>query len=72
MLYPTVTELTRGTAHPQLQPSQTELVAVSRGLEPSRQPDVVVRLGRGGTGSGAGQRARHASDPTQWRGLQAA
>jgi hypothetical protein len=72
MLYPTVTELTRGTAHPERHPSQTELVAVPHGLEPSLQPDVVVRLGRGNNGSSAGQRASYAADPTQWRGLQAA
>ena len=72
MLYPTVTELTRGTAHPERQPSQTELVAVLPGLEPSLRSDVVVRLGRGGNGFSAGQRASYASDPTRWRGLQAA
>jgi hypothetical protein len=33
MLYPTVTELTRGTAHPECQVSQTTLVALSPGLE---------------------------------------
>jgi hypothetical protein len=35
MLYPTVTELIRGTAHPESQRSQTVLVALSPGLEPS-------------------------------------
>lgn len=72
MLYPTVTELTRGTAHPERHPSQTEQVAVSRGFEPLVQSDVVVRLGRGGNGSSAGQRASFASGPTRWRDLQAA
>lgn len=33
MLYPTVTELTRGTAHPESQASQTVLVALSVGRE---------------------------------------
>jgi hypothetical protein len=33
MLYPTVTELTRGTAHPENQASQTMFVALSPGLE---------------------------------------
>ena len=35
MLYPTITELTRGTAHPESQASQTVLVALSAGLEAS-------------------------------------
>jgi hypothetical protein len=35
MLYPTVTELTRGTAHPESQASQTMLVALSPGLDRS-------------------------------------
>ena len=35
MLYPTVTELIRGTAHPESQRSHTVLVAHSPGLEPS-------------------------------------
>jgi hypothetical protein len=72
MVYPIVTELTRGTAHPQRQPSPTELVAVSRWLEPSLQSDVVVRLGRVSNGSSARQGASYASDPTQWGALRAA
>jgi hypothetical protein len=35
MLYPTVTELTRGTAHPDTQVSETMLAEVSLGLESS-------------------------------------
>jgi hypothetical protein len=35
MLYPTVKELTRGTAHPEIQRPQTVLVALSPELEPS-------------------------------------
>jgi hypothetical protein len=35
MLYPTVTELARGTAHPESQASETMCVALSPGLEPS-------------------------------------
>jgi hypothetical protein len=35
MLYPTVTELTRGTAHPDTQASELMLAAVSLGLESS-------------------------------------
>jgi hypothetical protein len=62
MLSPTVIELTRGTAHPEPQPSRHELVALSP----------VVRLGRRNGGSSAGQAASRTSDPAHWRGQQAA
>jgi hypothetical protein len=62
MLSPTVTELTRGTAHPEPQASRNVLVALSP----------VVRLGRRNGGSSADQHASHTSDPAHWRGQQAA
>jgi hypothetical protein len=62
MSSPTVTELTRGTAHPEPEASRDVLVALSP----------VVRLGRRNGGSSAGQHASHTSDPAHWRGQQAA
>jgi hypothetical protein len=69
MLYPTVTELVRGTAHPETRRFQTVLVARSP------WPDLVAGspgLDRNDQESGAVQRIRDASRPAAWRGQRAA
>lgn len=63
MLYPAVTELARGTAHPQSQRLQTGLVA--------RSP-APLRLARRSEGAGLVRRSRETPGPARWHGQQAA
>jgi hypothetical protein len=72
MLYPTVTELTRGSAHPESLASQIMLVALSLGPEPSVAEARRVCEIAPTHGDVRRRHASHTSDPAQWRGLQAA
>jgi hypothetical protein len=71
MLSPTVTELTRGTAHPESQASRI-MVALSLEPEPAVANSRRVREAAPAPRHLRRRHASHTSDPAQWRGLQAA